>query len=124
MARRLKRRARGERPWFFDDPSVDKVVAMVMGLAGETAVLHERLDTMERLLAAKGLLNRDEIEGYRPDAAVAAERAAWREAFLGEVLRIVESELEAAADGDTAPYDEAVAAVEDDDAAPGERGTG
>lgn len=110
--RRLQRKARGARPWFFDDPSVDKVVAMVMGLAGETAVLHDRLDTIERLLEARGLLTRDDIEGYRPGDDVLAERAAWREAFLGEVLRIVESELEA--DASEQPYDAAIAAVEQD----------
>jgi hypothetical protein len=30
---KLKRKARGERPYFFADPNVDKVIAMVMGLA-------------------------------------------------------------------------------------------
>lgn len=114
MARRLKRKARGERPYFFDDPSVDKVVAMVMGLAGETAVMRDRLDTVERLLEEKGLLKRAEIEAYRPSPGVQAERAAAREAFLGEVLRIVEIELEAAASGDTAPYDSAIETVEQD----------
>jgi DNA-binding transcriptional ArsR family regulator len=48
----LKRKAKGERPYFFDDPNVDRVVSMVMGLAGEVAVLHDRLDTLERLLEA------------------------------------------------------------------------
>lgn len=111
MDRRLKRKARGERPYFFDDPSVDKTVAMIMGLAGEVAVLHDRQDTVERLLEARGLLTRAEIEAFSPPAAVAAERAAWRERFLGEVLRIVEIELEAARAGDRAPYAEAIETV-------------
>jgi hypothetical protein len=111
---RLKRKARGERPYFFDDPAVDKVVAMVMGLAGEVAVLRDRQDTLERLLEARGLIARADIESYAPSALVTAERAAWREGFLGEVLRIVEIELEAAASGDSAPYDAAVQLVEED----------
>lgn len=110
--KRLQRKARGERPYFFDDPSVDKVVAMVMGLAGETAVMRDRLDTLERLLEQKGLVKRSEIELYDPSPGVMAERAAWRETFLSEVLRIVEIELEAEAMGDRAPYDDAIAAVE------------
>lgn len=117
MSRRLQRKARGERPHFFDDPSVDKVVAMVMGLAGEVAVMRDRVDTLERLLETKGLVKRNEIEQYAPDAKVAAERAQWREGFLSEVLRIVEIELEAAQMGDTAPYDTAVEAVTTDRAA-------
>ncbi|MEE2983560.1 MAG: hypothetical protein VX929_09720 [Pseudomonadota bacterium] len=111
---RLKRKARGERPYFFDDPNVDKVVSMVMGLAGEVAVARDRLDTIERLLETKGLLKRAEIEAYEPTAVVMAERAAWRESFLGEILRIVEIDLDAVATGDTRPYDEAIAAVEKD----------
>ena len=110
---KLKRKARGERPYFFADPNVDKVIAMVMGLAGEVAVMRDRLDTLERLLERTGALQRAEIEHYRPDAQVTAERAAWREAFLAEVLRIVEIEVEALATGDQAPYDSAVALVED-----------
>ena len=111
---RLKRKARGERPYFFDDPTVDKVVSMVMGLAGEVAVARDRLDTIERLLETKGLLKRAEIEAYEPTAVVMAERAAWCESFLGEILRIVEIDLDAVATGDTRPYDEAIAAVEKD----------
>ena len=111
---RLNRKARGERPYFFDDPNVDKIVSMVMGLAGEVAVARDRLDTIERLLETKGLLKRAEIEAYEPTAVVMAERAAWRESFLGEILRIVESDLDAVATGDTRPYDEAIAAVEKD----------
>ena len=109
---RLNRKARGERPYFFDDPNVDKIVSMVMGLAGEVAVARDRLDTIERLLETKGLLKRAEIEAYEPTAVVMAERAAWRESFLGEILRIVEIDLDAVATGDTRPYDEAIAAVE------------
>ena len=30
----LKRKAKGERPYFFPDPSIDKLLAMLMGLAG------------------------------------------------------------------------------------------
>ena len=119
---RLKRKAKGERPYFFDDAAVDKVVAMVMGLSGEVAVMRDRLDTLERLLENKGLVKRGEIDAYDPPAKVMAERAAWREVFLGEVLRIVEIELEAAASGDTAPYDSAIAAVEDEPAPAKRRG--
>ncbi len=110
---KLKRKARGERPYFFADPNVDKVIAMVMGLAGEVAVMRDRLDTLERLLERTGALQRADIEQYRPDARVTAERTAWREAFLAEVLRIVEIEVEALATSDQAPYDSAIALVEE-----------
>jgi len=114
----LKRKAKGERPYFFEDPAVDRVIAMVMGLAGEVAVLHDRLDTLERLLEQQGGVKRAAIDAYKPSAAVAAERATWREGFLSEVLRIIESEVEALATGDTAKYDTAIKGVETDAPAP------
>jgi len=94
------------------------VIAMVMGLAGEVAVLHDRLDTLERLVEQQGGVKRAAIDAYKPSASVAAERAAWREGFLSEVLRIVESEVEALATGDTAKYDTAIKSVETDAPAP------
>jgi hypothetical protein len=109
---KLNRKAKGERPYFFDDPNIDRVVSMVMGLAGEVAVLHDRLDTLERLVAQHGGPTRAALDTYRPDATVAASRAVWRESFLGEVLRIVEIEVEAMTSGDVQPYDQAIAAVE------------
>ena len=113
-AHSLKRKAKGERPYFFDDPNVDKVVSMVMGLAGEVAVARDRLDTIERLLERKGLITRSDVEAYEPTADVMAERAAWRETYLSEILRIVEIEPEAAASGDTESYDKAIKVVKDD----------
>ncbi len=109
---KLKRRAKGERPYFFEDPNIDKVISMVMGLAGEVSVMHDRQDTLERLLEEKGLVTRKEIEAYKPNAQVATDRAAWRETFLGEILRIVEIELEALNDKSTEPYDKAISLVE------------
>ena len=41
----LPRKAKGERPFFFDNPDVDKLLAMLMGLAGEVSVMRDRLDT-------------------------------------------------------------------------------
>ena len=115
---RLKRKAKGERPYFFADPNVDKVISMVMGLAGEVAVMHDRLDTLERLLERTGAFQRSDIETFQVDTEAVAERSAWREAFLGEVLRIIEIEVEALESGDLATYDTAVAVVEDEQARP------
>jgi uncharacterized Zn finger protein len=114
MSVRLKRKAKGERPIFFADPSVDKVIAMVMGLAGEVAVMRDRLDTLERLLAHAGVVSRSAIDDFKISSTVAVERAHWRESFLSEVLRVVEIELEAVASGDQAPYQDAIALVERD----------
>lgn len=97
-APRLRRRAKGARPYFFDDPTCDKLLSMVMALAGEVSVLQDRLDTTLRLLEGRGTLSRADLEGYRPSAEVRGERDTWREEFLGRVLRVVHDELEADTD--------------------------
>ncbi len=84
----------GPRPAFFNDPDVDRVLAITMAVSAEVAVMAERLDTLERVLEEKQLLGRDELAEYRPDEDVVAERMRWHEAFVSRVLRVVEQELE------------------------------
>jgi hypothetical protein len=110
--KKLQRKARGERPVFFEDPNIDKLISMIMGLAGEVAVMHDRSDTLERLLQTKGLVKQAEIDNFEPNNEVQGERANWRKNYLSEILRIVESELEGQKAGDTAPYEKAIKTVE------------
>ncbi|MCA2998582.1 MAG: hypothetical protein ACKO1K_09160 [Burkholderiales bacterium] len=86
---------RGKRPYFFDDPAVERVLAITMAVAQEVAVLRERLDTVERLLEKHGGLTRAEIDAYEPDQASATERAEWSRMYIARVLRIVQQEIEA-----------------------------
>ena len=111
---RLQRKAKGERPRYFSDPAIDKLISITMALAGETAVLHDRLDTIERLLEGGEPITRAAIDGYLPDQTVRAERDAWREAFLANVLRIVHEEREELqrSASDMRSYEEAVQLVE------------
>jgi hypothetical protein len=105
---RVKRRAKGARPYFFPDPTCDKLLSIVMALAGEMSVLHDRIDTMERLIEEGELPRRDAIEGYVPPAGVRAERDEWREEFLNRVLRVVHAELEAGPEDTSEEYEAAV----------------
>ena len=108
----MPRKAKGKRPTFFNDPQIDTVMGIVMALAGEVSVLRERLDSVERLAAAKGLFTQHDIEAYRPDDAVMAERERWRAEYLERVLRVVHQELEEADKGETTEsYQAAVRAV-------------
>ncbi len=88
-------KAKGRRPYFFDDPAVDKLLAMTMALAGEVAVSRERQDTVERILSEKGLLSAAEIDAWRPDETAKQERAALRQEFISRILMILQNELEA-----------------------------
>jgi hypothetical protein len=66
-----------------------------MAVASEVAVQHERLDTLERLLESKGIINRQEIEQFMPSLAVGEERQLWHAKYIARILRIVQQELEA-----------------------------
>jgi hypothetical protein len=86
---------KGKRPQFLADPAVERVLAITMVLAQELHVTRERLDTVERLLAERGLLERAALETYAPDPAAALERAEAGRAYLARVLRYLQQEIEA-----------------------------
>lgn len=95
----MAKQTKGKRPVYFDDPQVDQLLSIVLELMGEVSVLRERLDTLERLAEAAGILSRTEIEAYQPSEAVAAERSQWRKAYLQRVLRVLQAEVDAIASG-------------------------
>jgi ADP-heptose:LPS heptosyltransferase len=85
----------GKRPYFLERET-ERVLAITMALVQELAVARQRLDTLERLLQAKGVLTEREIEVYAPDTEAAAKRASWTQEYIARVLRIVQQENEAA----------------------------
>jgi hypothetical protein len=109
----LQKKAKGERPRYFEDPAIDKVLSITMALAGEVAVLRDRIDTIERLSESGRPISRAAIDAYQPDEQTRTDRDAWRETFLSVVLRTVHQELEDLEKKlDQQPYDHAVQAVE------------
>ncbi|MCS6986335.1 MAG: hypothetical protein NZM40_02705 [Sphingomonadaceae bacterium] len=89
------RKAKGKRPAYFDDPALDRMLSILMAVAGELAVVRERLDTVERLLEAKGTLARADIERYAPDRAAGEERGLMMRAYVARILRGVQQDMEA-----------------------------
>ncbi len=95
----------GKRPYFLE-PQVERVLAITMAVAQELAVSRQRVDTLERLLKAKGLLADGEIDTFAPDPLAATERAMWSQEYIARILRIVQQENEAAVvTGDVASGD-------------------
>jgi hypothetical protein len=86
---KLTRVARGKRPLLFPDGTGDVFMSMITALTTEMMVMRDRLDTVERIAAAKGLILKDEIESYRPDEQAAAERAAARQALGDRVYYLM-----------------------------------
>jgi len=111
---RLARVARGKKPQYFADPAVDKLLSIVMTLAGELSVTRDRLDTVERLLSKKRVLSPADVDAYQPDDVAAGARDARRSAYLDRLLRAVQTELEElTGKGMPQSQDEVIAAVAD-----------
>lgn len=87
-------RAKGARPKYLEDPASDRILSIVMALAGEVAVVKERLDTVERLLDAKGSITRADIEAYVPDRAAGHDRGLMHREFAARILRGVQQDME------------------------------
>jgi len=70
-------------------------LGVIPALAGELAVVKERLDTHERLAAAGQVATPEAIEGYESDDAVDDARELWRQRFLSRVFRVLELDAQA-----------------------------
>jgi hypothetical protein len=84
--RTLERNARGKRPQFYDTPGMDEAMSMIMVLANELSVVRDRLDTVEKVAAAKGVILDAEIEAFEPDQAVLEARELQRQDFLARLF--------------------------------------
>jgi polyhydroxyalkanoate synthesis regulator phasin len=102
------RRAKGRRPQFFEDPAVERVMSIAMALAGELSVARERLDTLERVLVARGLIEADAIERFVPDAAAQAARHEMGRAYIARVVRLIDQDVQALRDGGDPPLEHVV----------------
>jgi hypothetical protein len=100
-------KAKGKRPYFFAAEDTERLMTIVMALAQETAVMRERMDTIERLLDRKGVIARGDIDRFEPTKSEADERGAWTQEFIARILRILQQEREALSMGDQ--YSEEVA---------------
>jgi len=87
----LPRVSKGKRPQFYDSVAVDQLFAIVTALAGELSVVFDRLDTVERLLEASGVLAADAVEAYQPSDAAAEARGVKREALIQRVFAVFEA---------------------------------
>jgi len=92
-------KAKGKRPWFFENSDTERVMNVVLALMQEVSVMRERLDTVERLIERDGTVSKASINAYVPDAAAAAERGAWTQEYLARCLRILQQDAEALAHG-------------------------
>lgn len=80
------RDARGKRPEFYPTEGLDHSMSMIMVLANELSVLHDRLDSAERVAKVQGLDLVAGIEALVLDQDALEAREAWRQDFLGRLF--------------------------------------
>lgn len=95
------RHARGKRPDFYDTPGVDEAMSMIMVLAGEIAVLRDRMDSAERVAKANGIDLAAGIEAMVLDQSALEEREAWRQDFLSRLFYLATKQAAEAAEEQT-----------------------
>lgn len=96
-----RRHARGRRPQYFDDPSMDQMHATIMALTQELSVVIDRLDTIETVMDDKGFVSRSDIEEFRLTESTQMARRAKRSAYIGRVFRGVSGQREVIERGDS-----------------------
>lgn len=77
----------GADPLYLQDPVLDATVRMVVELAAQVWVERERRLVLESLLEARGVVTREAIEAFKPDAAEAALFKAERARFIEDVFK-------------------------------------
>lgn len=98
---KMPRVVKGKRPQFFDSPSEDLSVSMIMVLAQELAVLKTRLDAFEGIAAAKGMVDEAEIENYVGDDATLVRQEKWRQDLLDRLFYLLHQQAAEIGAGDT-----------------------
>ena len=79
---------RGGRKAFFDDPDVDKLLAMMMRILNEHWVLSERVKTLEAVLEDLNVVPPGSVEAYEPDDEQAG---AWSMESYALIKSVIEA---------------------------------
>lgn len=87
-------KAKGKRPSYLSTPAEEHLLSMVMVLAEELAVMRERADTLERLLDKYGVINRVEIENYKPGKETGQARQKQHLQFTSRLFRSLRQEVD------------------------------
>ena len=91
---KLPRVAKGKKPKYLDDGSIDNLMAMIMTLTQEISVLRDRMDTLERMLESKEIISTKEFDDFVPSDDLEMMRKDRRHELLERVLLPIKKELE------------------------------
>ena len=83
----LAKSARRRKEITGQSPGEEALLGMVAALTGELTITRERLDTLERLIEAAGVVPRSDIEAFEPTEAQAQERTGIRKRIIAKAFR-------------------------------------
>lgn len=78
--------------YYLDHPVVDRVMKVVIALARETYVMHDRMALIEKKLDEKGVLTRADLDEFQPTAADQVEIDKRRDEFIATILAPITKE--------------------------------
>ena len=91
---KLPRVAKGKKPRYLDDGSIDNLMAMIMTLTQEISVLRDRIDTFEQILEDKNVILEKEFDEFIPSDDLETKRKNRRHQLLERVLLPIKKDLE------------------------------
>ena len=91
---KLPRVAKGKKPRYLDDGSIDNLMAMIMTLTQEISVLRDRIDTFEQILEDKNVILEKEFDEFIPRDDLETTRKNRRHQLLERVLLPIKKDLE------------------------------
>jgi len=107
----LPRKAKGQRPHYFTDPAIDKLLSITMALAGEVSVLRDRLASVELMLERGEKVSPEAVDKFLPDAPERVIRDERREQFLEIILKSLHDDVESMRVRSSANYEDVVSEV-------------
>ena len=92
--RPMRRTIRGGRPYFFDDPAIDKILNMVVVLGSEVWTLRERLAALEAIQVRQGSLASGELDAHDFSPEDETRLAGERKEFIDCLFRVLQVQVE------------------------------
>lgn len=91
---KLPRHSKGKRVNFFERDGMDHLLAMVLELSAELAVVYDRCDRLESYLENKKILDTEEFEAMEIDSERLKRQDEWKALFLDRLYSSVRHQAE------------------------------
>jgi hypothetical protein len=115
MSEKVPTIAKGAQPSFFDEPAIEAMHGMMIILLEQVCVLHDRLDTYERLGEQGTVATAAAIDAFEPDEGVEEFREQRRQRLIDRIMRPVRTLQETAVNNAQSRYEKKANEIADQD---------